>query len=92
MARTVDEAREALLAVLPYMRYAITMANSEGTAKLGILCEFPDGGGKVEARFEADFLEDLALVIGAPDQTEEDELKASARRFLDKFGVGNGPE
>jgi hypothetical protein len=89
MAKTAEEARANLLNVLPHIRHAIDVAKAKGTAKLGILCEFPDGGGKVEARFEIEFLEDLAVAIGAPEQTEEDNQTAAARRLSDMIMGGS---
>lgn len=82
MAKTIDEARAGLLKVLPYIRHAVELAKQKGNARLGILCEFADGGGKVEARFDADFIEDVAALIGAP-QTADDDLAVKARHFTD---------
>lgn len=88
MTKTVDEAKADLLTVIPYIRHAIALANSKGTARLGILCQFPDGSGKIEARFDAYFMENVALVIGAPDQTEEDTLNAEAQEIKDIIARG----
>jgi hypothetical protein len=86
MTKTIEEAKADLLEVLPYIRYAVAEATKKGTARVGVLCNFADGGGKIEAQFDANFLEDVAILIGAPDQTPEDNLKAAARHVLDRGG------
>lgn len=86
-----DDARDAaikdLRVALPYLRYAVQEANKNGSAKLGVLCEQADGGGKVECKFDASILDAVALVIDLPAQTEKDDLKAKARAFLDQHGL-----
>ena len=78
-----DEAKANILTILPYIRYAVSEAKKNGTPKLGILCEFPDGRGKIEASFDVEFLNDLAILVDAPAQTEEDNLTAAARQISD---------
>ena len=82
------QARERLLQALPYFRYAAESAAKEGRVELGILAVKEDGGGRVCCQFAAeDFFKDLALVLGAPDQTEEDTLEAKATELMDRLGL-----
>jgi len=70
-----------------YMRHAAKDAAKDGAVEIGILSVKESGAGRVVARFEApEFFEDLALIIGAPEQTKEDDLKAEAAQLLDGFG------
>jgi hypothetical protein len=85
--RTVEEAKRDLLAIMPYLRFAIEEANKGGRARLGILREDVEGGGKIECRFSCEFLEDVALLIEAPPMTEEDRLKAKASQFRSSIGL-----
>lgn len=64
----------------------MAQAKEEGKAKVGILAVQPNGSGQVKASFEADsFFDDLALVLDAPPQSEEDDTEAAAGELLDKF-------
>jgi hypothetical protein len=91
MTKTVEEAKETLVSALPYFRKAVADArtsDSEGTVKMAIVHKYADGTGKVGMTFDCDeFFDDLALVLGAGPQTEEDDLKAEARKFVQKFGL-----
>jgi hypothetical protein len=88
MRKTVEQAKQDLLAALPHFRYSTAEAKKNGAVKLGILCEYQDGTKKLEVSFACDeFFEDLALVLGAPAQSQEDNLKASARQFVQQHGI-----
>jgi hypothetical protein len=87
--KTIEQARADLLGALPYFRNAVARARAKemGQVKLGILCENPDGSGNIEMSFECDaFFDDLASVLGAPPQTDEDNGKAAALRFMQQHG------
>jgi hypothetical protein len=90
MARTAEEARQNLLEVVPYLRYAVKQAAAQGKPMFGIMAEFERedgrGGGRIVSHHAIDWLEDIALAIGAPDQTPEDDQKAAARYVQDMFG------
>lgn len=85
--KSIKEARSDLLSVIPYIRYAINEAKENGKPILGIFCEFNYDAGKIVARFDTDFIEDIALIISAPKQTDEDNIKAKARQFTDQFSL-----
>ena len=86
--KTVEQARDSLTRALPYFRHAVEEARKKGIVKLGILSENPDGSGKLEMKFDCDeFFEDLALVLGAPPQTEEDSINAKAMAFMQQHGL-----
>ena len=60
----------------------------------GLLHRCPPGtgkgktmSGKVECRFGVDFLDDLALVIGAEPMTDADRMKAKVSQFLHVNGL-----
>jgi hypothetical protein len=84
-----EEAKSRMLSVLPYIRYAVEQAKKEGDPKLGILAVEPGGAGQVIARFGVEFLEDVALLLDAPPQTEEDNRNAIAQEFLDTLGLNH---
>jgi hypothetical protein len=88
MSKTIEEARESLLNAIPYFRHAIEEARKNGIVKLGILAEKPDGSGKLEMKFECEeFFADIALVIGAPEQTDQDRWSAMGLAFRQKHGL-----
>lgn len=89
MAKTIEEATEALKNALPYLRYAVEQAREDGgIAKLAVASENPDGSGKLIAKFECDeFFEDIATVIGLGPQTEEQTNDAKAVELLQRIGV-----
>ena len=85
---TIEEVNVKLLRAIPHFRYAIEEAKKKGAVKLGILSQFADGGGKIEMIFECDeFFNDLAILVGAPPQTTEDNIAASALAFRQKWGI-----
>ncbi len=82
----MEEAKERLLGAIPYLRTAIKDANKEGAAELGILAKQKDGSGRIVCSFDCnEFFDDLCKVIGAPEQTEEDDWKAKAVKFVQEF-------
>lgn len=84
MSKTVEQARNDLLTIIKHLRYAASQATENGKPMLGILSVEPDGGGKIECRLEiGEFLDDLALVIGAPPQTKQDDFECAARKIAD---------
>ncbi len=81
--KRVQEARDKMLKAITFMRHAVKEAAKKGEVHFGILAVNPDGSGQVVARFEApEFFDDLAAIIDAPEQTEEDDLEASALQRL----------
>ena len=76
-------ATRRLLGAIPYFRVAIADAAKKGKVELGILATLPDGSGNIEVRFAAEeFFNDLALLVDAPPQTEEDNTNVLAVKFL----------
>lgn len=85
----MDEAKTRLLAALPHLRFAMAEAAKNGRAQVGILCLKPDRTGQIVAQFDApDFFNDLAEVLGAPPQSEDDNIEAVAERIAQ--GVRRG--
>lgn len=83
-----EEAKERLLSALPHFRHAASLAKRDGKMMLGILSVNDDRTGKVISRFEADtFFDDLAAILDAPPQSEEDEMEAKAEALLQQFGL-----
>lgn len=87
MSKTIYEAKQDLLTVLPFIRFAVEEAQKKGTARLGILSERADGSGKIECRLDCTFVEDLALILDAPSMTDEERMKAKARQFVHVHGL-----
>jgi len=88
MEEKKQEARARLLEVIKHLRYASKEASAEGKVQLGILSVKPEGGGRIVASMDAgSFIEDIALLIDAPEHTEDDHLEASAEAFLHRFGL-----
>jgi len=82
--KRVAKARKKMLKAIPFMRHAVKDAAKKGAVYFGILAVNSDETGQVVARFEAsEFFDDLAALIDAPDQTEEDDLAALALRLAD---------
>lgn len=89
--RKREAAIDKMKKAVPFMRHAAKLAAEGGAVHIGILCVRPDGSGSVIAKFEGpEFFDDLALIVGAPEQTEEDEMAASAQELLDKLGARGG--
>ena len=86
--KTIEEAKLQLTAALPLFRTAANKAKANGTAMLGILSVNPDGSGNVMARFECEeFFEDLALILGVGEITEEQKGEVEAFEFLSKNDI-----
>jgi hypothetical protein len=88
---TKEEIKEKLLKALPYFRYAIKQARDEApadhTVGLAVVYYGPSGG-KVTARFPAaEFFEDIAVLLDAPEFTQADEDNAKALAFLSQLGL-----
>ena len=91
MSKTKEQAIETLRAALPYFRKAVADAKKQGIVQLGVMATNPDGSGQVVMRFDSeDFFEDLALVLDAGPQTDEDNKKAGALAFLQRLSIA-GP-
>lgn len=76
---------------LPYLRNSVAEANAEGSARLAIVSVNPDGSGRIVCKFECtEFMADLALVIGAGEQTAEDDANAEAVKFLQRHNIQAG--
>lgn len=66
-----QEAADRLRQVLPHIRIAAEMAKiqePDGKLILAVGIEKPDGGGRITARFEGSFLDDVARLLGVYDQ------------------------
>lgn len=85
--KSIDEAKADLLLALKHIRFAIEQAAKKGTPKLGILSVHDDGSGKIECKMDCTFIEDVALMLGAPDLSEGDRRECSVRQFLDQHGL-----
>ena len=82
----VQRLREAL----PYLRNAVAEASASGVAQLAVVSTKPDGSGKLVCKFECvEFMADLAAVVGAGPQTEDDDARAEARKFLQRNGIAS---
>jgi hypothetical protein len=63
----VEEARDRLSTVLPHIRLFVEAAKIErpgSKVELGILATSPDNSGKVVARFNLEFLDDIGTLTG----------------------------
>jgi hypothetical protein len=94
--RTAEEAKRDFMIALPHFRHAMTLARDEagdgGMIGIGIIA-IPAGGqsGQIVARFNAaEFFEDLATLLGAPAQTEDDVLDAKAQQIVDMVRASGG--
>ncbi len=85
-----DKTRENLLIGLKYIRYAIEEASKNGKPGLAIVSVKEDGGGKVECKFDTDFIRDVALLLNAPDLTDDDRRMCSVQKFLDVHQIKAG--
>ena len=80
-----------LLGALPYFRHAVSEAKKLGPVQLGIIAVLPDGTKKLEISFDCEeFFKDLAIVLGAGPQTEEETVKADALKFVQIHNITSG--
>ncbi len=81
------QARERLLAALPYFRSSIkNCQKKKKKLQLGILSVEPNGSGNVEMRFDfEEFFADIETLIDAPEFTEKDQQKVEAVGFLQRM-------
>jgi hypothetical protein len=85
---TKQEAIDKMLIVIPYFRDAVAKAKETGVPKLAVTANKPDGSGEIIMSFDCEeFFADLALIVDAPVQTEEDTMKSKALQFLHKHGL-----
>ena len=65
MENSKNEAKERLSAFLPHLQVAMESAKLEGFegTQMGVLGVNLDGSGKIIARFECDFIKDLAVLL-----------------------------
>jgi hypothetical protein len=88
MSNSKEKARARLLEALPYFRHAANNAKEGGKIQLGILSVKDGKSGQIVARFDADdFFDDLALILDAPPQTKNDDMRAAAEALLQSFGL-----
>jgi hypothetical protein len=88
MSTPKEEARKKILSIMAHLRHAGERAKEEGELHLGILAIKPGGGGRVVVQVAAsEFMDDLALALDAPPDTEEEKLDAQAVAFLDQHGL-----
>lgn len=81
---------QRLRKALPYLRNAVAEASASGVAQLAVVSTKPDGSGKLVCKFECvEFMADLAAVVGAGPQTEDDDARAEARKFLQRNGIAS---
>jgi hypothetical protein len=82
------DSRDRLLEIVKYLRLAERDGASYGALKLGVLAVKPGGGGQIICELDmGPFVSDLATVIDAPVETEDDVMDAKARQLLDRFGL-----
>ena len=82
------EAKNRLLLAVPYFRAAMKDAKAKGRTEVAILAAMSDGGKSIEMACDAtELFDDIALVIGAPAQTKNDDMQAKAVGFLQRFGL-----
>lgn len=87
----MEQAKERMLAALPYLRHAVRQAKKTGKVQFGILSTSEEGSGRIIAKFDADeFFDDLEVILGAPPQSTEDQLKAEALEFAQIHGIARG--
>ena len=83
-----EELKKKFCLAIPYLRKAIADAKKNGAVKLAIVSKKPNGSGKVECEFECEeFMTDLATLVGCPTQTEDDDARAIAEKFLQEHGL-----
>lgn len=87
-----EELRKKMLLVLPHLRFAVEEAAAKaagsGTVEFGVLLRNADGSGRVLASFRgAEFIEDLATLLGAGPLTDEERQDAKAEKLLSEFGL-----
>lgn len=85
--RSTEDAKRDLGIALKHIRFAVEEARKAGTARLGVLSVRDDGGGKIECKLDCDFIEDVALLIGAPDLTDADRTECRANKFMAEHGL-----
>lgn len=68
---TKEEARQALIDIVPHLKIAMSMAKINeptGKIKLAILAEKEDGSGYISASFDGEsFTDDLIAVLDDPE-------------------------
>ena len=89
MSKSKEQIIADLTKALPYFRGQIKAVRDEGkTVKMGILSVNPDGSGKVEMQFDCDELfNDIATLIELPEQSDKDDMRFKARKFLGEHGL-----
>lgn len=68
--KTLEQAKKDLADFLPHLQLALGAAkvnNPEGKLQLAIASVNPDGSGQLGARFETEFVEDLAILVESYD-------------------------
>lgn len=90
MAKTIEQAREDLAHVVPYLRQAAVDATHRARPgariQLAIIAKNQDGSGQIGASFDCeDFLSDLETIF---PPSEDDVLQAQAACILSKVGAG----
>lgn len=85
----MEEAKDRLMAVIKHLRFAASCAaEGDNRVQLGILSVKPDGAGRVVCQMDVkEFIEDIATVIGAGPQTQEDIEEAKAEQLLSRLGL-----
>jgi len=80
------QAKERLLAALPYFRSSIkNCQKKKKKLQLGILSVEPDGSGNIEMMFDfEEFFTDIETLIDAPKFTGKDEQNVLAVSFLER--------
>lgn len=87
-----NEAKERIKSALIYLQYAVEEARKHGFAKLAIVAEMPDNTGKMLASFQCDdFMNDIALVVGAGPLNDKDRATARAAAFVQRLGIQTKP-
>lgn len=87
--KTKEQAIRDLRAVISHLRLAIRTAKEkcgqDGLVAVSIVAMRLDGTGEVTCAMRApEFAEDIALALGLPADTEDEEAEARAIQFLDR--------
>jgi hypothetical protein len=82
-----EHIKQKMRSVMKHFNLAINDAIAEGgTPTLSINSENEDGSGKRIMSFNCvEFFADLAILVDAEPDTEEDKIEAKAQAFVSKF-------
>jgi hypothetical protein len=70
--RSIEDIKADMRIGLKHLRYAIAQAAKEGQPGMAVVANKPDGGGRIITTFDTELVDDLAILLDMPAQTEED--------------------